>query len=232
MKVLVTGHQGRIGKHVVPALVSAGHEVRGFDKRSGGDLSVPESLLEALQAYEPEAVIHLAGVRNVFVAHLAAGVRVVMAGFPGDGIMARGNVVMLGLSTVYGPGMGGVIQAMIEQEALSRPDNQNPRGVDIVNGGTTRLDFIHIADVTRAFVEALGWEPGYYEVATGTKHSVWDAFRLLTYEWGFTPKKNEVHAAVQDPVVYRYTTGCDLPWIPMTLEEGLKQSVAQESVRS
>lgn len=226
MKVLVTGHQGKIGKHVVPALVEAGHDVRGFDKQSGADLNDLVSVMTAISLYEPGAIVHLAGVKNAFFEGMGdTGWPIVIACSAGTGYPE--SSVALGLSTVYGPGMGGVVQAMIEQEAQSRPDNQNPRGVDIVNGGTKTLDFIHISDVTRAFVEALGWEPGYYEVATGTEHSVWDAFRLLTYEWGFTPKKNEVHAAVQDPIPYAHTTRCDLPWTPLTLEEGLKLTIAK-----
>ncbi|MEG8236324.1 NAD-dependent epimerase/dehydratase family protein, partial [Pseudomonas orientalis] len=31
MKVLVTGHQGYIGSVMVPMLISAGHDVSGYD---------------------------------------------------------------------------------------------------------------------------------------------------------------------------------------------------------
>lgn len=225
MKVLVTGHMGKIGQRLLPALILANHEVRGSDKKSGGDLMVPGSAREAVKSFLPDVIMHLAGVQEGLMAGLAMEYNAKLIIVDQKEERLLGDVVSLRLGTVYGPGMGGVIGQMIDQEALSRPDNQNPRGVDIVSGGIETLDFIHISDVIRAFIEAMEWEPGYYEVATGIESSVWDAFRLLTFAWGYTPKKNEVGVAVHGSFVYPYRTRCDLGWTPISLEQGLARTV-------
>ena len=65
MKVIVTGHNGFIGSHLVVALEDAGHEVIGFDRKPdkahwvGNDLSV----LSDWGDYEPygvDLIVHLA----------------------------------------------------------------------------------------------------------------------------------------------------------------------------
>ena len=73
MKILVTGGAGYIGSHVVKALGEAGHEIVVFDnlstghewailsgRLSRGDLADRATILDALVAFRPEAVMHFA----------------------------------------------------------------------------------------------------------------------------------------------------------------------------
>lgn len=59
MRVLVTGSEGFIGKHVVKALEERGVEVVGVDKKTGTDLS-SDLWIHDLYASQPRAIIHLA----------------------------------------------------------------------------------------------------------------------------------------------------------------------------
>lgn len=71
MRVLITGHRGFIGQHLVPELTDAGHEVAGVDISStrtyhgiesnvGFDLTDDGAMADTLEGYRPEVVIHLA----------------------------------------------------------------------------------------------------------------------------------------------------------------------------
>ena len=66
MKILITGGSGRVGRHVVPELEKAGHEIKIFDLEEPenskhefieGDLRNLEAMEEATR--DVEAVIHL-----------------------------------------------------------------------------------------------------------------------------------------------------------------------------
>lgn len=59
MKILVTGHRGFIGQHLVRELRTAGHEVVGHD-REDGDLTFPRVFRRRLDAESPDRVVHLA----------------------------------------------------------------------------------------------------------------------------------------------------------------------------
>lgn len=78
MRVLVTGGAGYIGSHTCKALAAAGHEPVTFDNLSmghasavrwgpleQGDLLDPSRLLEVIEAWRPEAVVHFAAVAYV-----------------------------------------------------------------------------------------------------------------------------------------------------------------------
>ncbi|MEE8041643.1 MAG: NAD(P)-dependent oxidoreductase, partial [Pseudomonadales bacterium] len=60
MKVLVTGHRGRIGHVVEEVLVDAGHDVRGYDIEDGDDILDLDGLLAA--AKDCGSVVHLAAI--------------------------------------------------------------------------------------------------------------------------------------------------------------------------
>lgn len=61
MKILVTGHKGFIGSHLVPFLNRNGHDAQGHEF----DLTEPESVARVAGLEAWDAVIHLAGVSNV-----------------------------------------------------------------------------------------------------------------------------------------------------------------------
>lgn len=69
MRVLVTGSEGFVGSHLLPALVDRGHDAVGTsrDGSSGERLDLPDDhATEALVAeHRPEAVIHLAAISHV-----------------------------------------------------------------------------------------------------------------------------------------------------------------------
>lgn len=70
MKVLVTGHKGFIGTHLVATLTSLGIECRGFDNREWkyADVRKLENLLVAsheMEIGEDDVVIHLAALTGV-----------------------------------------------------------------------------------------------------------------------------------------------------------------------
>ena len=71
MRVLITGHRGFIGQHLLAELESVGHEVAGVDITStrswdgieshvGLDLADPEAAVVVVEGYRPDAVVHLA----------------------------------------------------------------------------------------------------------------------------------------------------------------------------
>jgi nucleoside-diphosphate-sugar epimerase len=61
MKILVTGAMGFIGRHVVPELVSAGHQVISTDRADDGmDLTVPGVAQSLVSGIKPDIVLHLA----------------------------------------------------------------------------------------------------------------------------------------------------------------------------
>lgn len=65
MKVLVTGADGFVGKHLTKYLESCGDEVNGIDRSSGADILEPSTLKRIFEAVRPDAVYHLAGFSDV-----------------------------------------------------------------------------------------------------------------------------------------------------------------------
>lgn len=59
MRVTVTGAAGFLGKHLVPELTRAGHQVDAFDRRDG-DLADPGQASYLIQRSSPDVVVHLA----------------------------------------------------------------------------------------------------------------------------------------------------------------------------
>jgi GDP-4-dehydro-6-deoxy-D-mannose reductase len=60
VKVLITGHQGFVGKHLAKLLEAQGHTVYGFDLKSGGDLRDYEAIHRAIDTIYPDRIFHLA----------------------------------------------------------------------------------------------------------------------------------------------------------------------------
>lgn len=76
MRILVTGAAGFVGRHLIPELVSNGHECIGFDLHYDravpdltaahtGDLQDPETVFRVVAESTPEACIHLGGLAFV-----------------------------------------------------------------------------------------------------------------------------------------------------------------------
>ncbi len=63
-KILVTGHRGLIGRHLVPRLKNLGFQVVGLDISDGsGDITQPENIRSAMS--DVTGVVHLAAVSRV-----------------------------------------------------------------------------------------------------------------------------------------------------------------------
>ena len=62
MRALVTGSAGFAGPYLVRSLEADGHQVTGFDLRSGQDVRDYDAVLAAIAACEPDLIFHLAAV--------------------------------------------------------------------------------------------------------------------------------------------------------------------------
>ncbi|MGI5166546.1 NAD-dependent epimerase/dehydratase family protein [Spirillospora sp. CA-253888] len=108
MRVLLTGASGFIGSHVAEALTDAGHQVRGFDLRTGQDVRSPDDVARALAGVD--AVCHQAAMvgLGVDVSDLPAyasvnvqGTAVLLAEMARVGV---GALVLASSMVVYGEG--------------------------------------------------------------------------------------------------------------------------------
>jgi nucleoside-diphosphate-sugar epimerase len=59
MRVFVTGSAGFIGSHLIRHLAASGHEVRGFDRKLGLDVSDLEQLHTSATQFRPDIIVHL-----------------------------------------------------------------------------------------------------------------------------------------------------------------------------
>jgi nucleoside-diphosphate-sugar epimerase len=63
MRVMVTGASGFVGRRLLPRLAAAGHVARGTDRET--DIADRGALAAALDAFRPDAVVHLAALSSV-----------------------------------------------------------------------------------------------------------------------------------------------------------------------
>ncbi|MFI6515010.1 NAD-dependent epimerase/dehydratase family protein [Spirillospora sp. NPDC050679] len=108
MRVLLTGASGFIGSHVAEALTAAGHQVRGFDLRTGQDVRSHDDVARALAG--ADSVCHQAAMvgLGVDVSDLPAyasvnvqGTAVLLAEMARAGV---GALVLASSMVVYGEG--------------------------------------------------------------------------------------------------------------------------------
>ncbi|WP_067491246.1 NAD-dependent epimerase/dehydratase family protein [Actinomadura hibisca] len=131
MRVLLTGASGFIGSHIAEALTAAGHQVHGFDLRTGQDVRSPDDVARALAGID--AVCHQAAMvgLGVDMSDLPAyasvnvqGTAVLLAE------MARAEVRTLVLASsmvVYGEG-----RYTCDRHGAVRPD---PRAEEALRAG-------------------------------------------------------------------------------------------------
>lgn len=60
MKIIVTGGEGFIGKHLIQRLKSNGHDVLSYDLKSGLDIINYEQLSLIISSFMPDVIVHLA----------------------------------------------------------------------------------------------------------------------------------------------------------------------------
>jgi GDP-4-dehydro-6-deoxy-D-mannose reductase len=65
MRAVVTGASGFVGRELVRHLRESGDEVIELDRASGGDVTDPDAMRQAMAGARPEAVYHLAAVSHV-----------------------------------------------------------------------------------------------------------------------------------------------------------------------
>lgn len=130
------------------------------------------------------------------------------------------------MPNVYGPHIsGGVVRRFIEDEKLSRPGTENPKGISIHGDGTQTRDFLYEGDMVKAIIEGQTWEPGEYYIGTGIQTSVFEVFRQLTYIWGYTPKRDFIPMPNDTLQILPFIESSGLPWAAKPLEEGLRLTV-------
>lgn len=93
------------------------------------------------------------------------------------------NYVILRLGSIYGNSKKGLIQAI-----------QN--GEPIRGDGETVRDYIHVEDVSEAFIESLNWETGIYNIGSGRAYSTNEVADIIgvekKYEKAFKEPRNMV----------------------------------------
>ena len=65
MRILLTGDKGFIGAHLSEKLKGLGHDVKGYDLKSGLDIRDRNQLESVFKTFLPERVIHLAALTGV-----------------------------------------------------------------------------------------------------------------------------------------------------------------------
>jgi UDP-glucose 4-epimerase len=132
--------------------------------------------------------------------------------------------VALRLANVYGPRQlptleGGVIAIFLDRMAAGQE-------TVVFGDGLQSRDFVHVADVARAMIAAVGAVPGVYNVGTGVATTIVDLHSMCrrasetTGEPTFAdPRPGEIRRSVLDPTAAQRELG----WQAETpLERGLR----------
>lgn len=120
MRVLVTGHRGRLGVAISEALAEAGHEPAGFDAADGDDVRDAGAVREATAG--AEAIVHLAGLPDDLGAGSAEVIGVTITGTWNVLLAAREQGVRRVVYFSSGKALG-----MLEREPFYLPiDDDHP----------------------------------------------------------------------------------------------------------
>lgn len=131
MRVLVTGAEGFVGRHLLPRLVDAGLEVTGTDRDV--DVTDRAAVLEAVRRVRPQGVVHLAAQSSVAASWkdpLSAyrlnylGSLAVLSAVESEAPDAR--LLLIGSSDSYGSDAGRGGRPIAETEPL-RPESPYAR---------------------------------------------------------------------------------------------------------
>jgi GDP-4-dehydro-6-deoxy-D-mannose reductase len=115
MRVLVTGADGFVGRHLCAALRERGDEVHAFGgpTAAGGlpplEITDPAAVARAVEAARPEAVVHLAGFSSVGKSHQAPALTFTVNGAGALNVLAAvrdgaraARVLLIGSGEMYG----------------------------------------------------------------------------------------------------------------------------------
>jgi len=154
--VLVTGHLGFVGKHLVPYLYRCGYRVHGFDIQQRADIRDYEQIRSYVEQVNPDLIFHLAA--QAFVPEGTTdprralevntiGTFNVLESVKNTGNRAR--VMLAGTSAEY----GYATSDLITEETVPTPDT--PYGVSKLAAGQLGLVYAKLHKinvvVTRAF---------------------------------------------------------------------------------
>ena len=132
-------------------------------------------------------------------------------------IVLKSYGVVLRLSNVYG-GLGYMVR---KKTAMANFVGSMKAGIkaEIMGDGLATRDFIHVDDVCRAFIGAIGAPPGIYEVCTGRQTSIKDLAEMVGVKYEFIPpRRGDIDSIEGTPDTEA------LGWKPkISLEDGLKE---------
>lgn len=135
----------------------------------------------------------------------------------GELVVLRNFGVVLRLSNVY----GGIAYLGRKRSAMASFVRHKKQGIsaEIFGDGSARRDFIHVDDVCRAIIQALGAPSAIYEVCTGKQTSIKELADLVGVEYTFTMvRAGDIKEVASDP---SYEA---LGWKPeVKLKDGIKE---------
>lgn len=198
-RILITGHQGYIGSRLKTEIEEFGNQVIGIDLKSGQDVlsvelpevdciyhlaaqsGVPESGRDPINDARQNILgtIRMAlhakkhDIPIVFTTTGASvGEKVSPYGLSKSvaedylRLLCPELAIICRLSSVYGDKPKGVVDNFIRDEVCS-----------IFGDGSAVRDFVHVDDIVRGLIQAVGWDAGKYSMGSGEPTAVIDIAR-------------------------------------------------------